>query len=249
MGNSSVDVEVGLVQDEKKASQSALDGRRMVTAALLVAMMVTAMEQLVVSPAMPTIIAQLKGFDIYPWVISAFLLAATVSTPIYGKLADMFGRKRVLLFGLVALQPGLDSVRDFDEHGTVDRDAEHSRVGCRRRRADCADDAGGLVHASGAGTRSGALQRGLGLIKCGRPADRRISDRSSGLALGFPGERAVRDPGDRDANLLRDRAFGRADGGADRLGWCRLADIGDVHVVVGRAGRLAAQLAGRCWLC
>ena len=62
------------------------------TAALLVAMMVTAMEQLVVSPAMPTIIAQLKGFDIYPWVISAFLLAATVSTPIYGKLADMFGR-------------------------------------------------------------------------------------------------------------------------------------------------------------
>jgi EmrB/QacA subfamily drug resistance transporter len=72
----------------------------MVTAALLVAMMVTAMEQLVVSPAMPTIIAQLRGFDIYPWVISAYLLAATVSTPIYGKLADLFGRKRVLLFGL-----------------------------------------------------------------------------------------------------------------------------------------------------
>ena len=43
-------------------------GRRKVTAALLVAMMVTAMEQLVVSPAMPTIIAQLKGFEIYPWV-------------------------------------------------------------------------------------------------------------------------------------------------------------------------------------
>ncbi len=106
MGNSSVDVEVGLEQDEKKASPSALDGRRMVTAALLVAMMVTAMEQLVVSPAMPTIIAQLKGFEIYPWVISAFLLAATVSTPIYGKLADMFGRKRVLLFGLTLFSLG-----------------------------------------------------------------------------------------------------------------------------------------------
>ena len=66
-------------------------GRRMLTAALLVAMMVTAVEQLVVSPAMPTIIAQLKGFEIYPWVISAYLLAATVSTPIYGKLADLFG--------------------------------------------------------------------------------------------------------------------------------------------------------------
>ncbi|WP_165227437.1 MFS transporter [Aquisphaera insulae] len=74
--------------------------RRQVTVALMVAMMVTAMEQLVVSPAMPTIIAQLRGFEIYPWVISAYLLASTVSTPIYGKLADLFGRKRVLLFGL-----------------------------------------------------------------------------------------------------------------------------------------------------
>ncbi len=80
--------------------RSAIHGRKRITAALLVAMMVTAMEQLVVSPAMPTIIATLKGFTIYPWVISAYLLASTVSTPIYGKLADLFGRKRVLLFGL-----------------------------------------------------------------------------------------------------------------------------------------------------
>jgi MFS family permease len=80
--------------------------RRMVTAALLVAMTVTALEQLVVSPAMPTIISQLKGFEIYPWVVSAYLLTATVSTPIYGKLADLFGRKRILLFGLVLFSVG-----------------------------------------------------------------------------------------------------------------------------------------------
>ena len=90
----------------EKLSDSPLAGRRMVTAALLVAMTVTAMEQLVVSPAMPTIIAQLRGFEIYPWVISAYLLAATVSTPIYGKLADLYGRKRVLLFGLVLFSVG-----------------------------------------------------------------------------------------------------------------------------------------------
>jgi multidrug resistance protein len=72
----------------------------------MVAMMVTAMEQLVVSPAMPTIIAHLKGFDIYPWVVSAYLLASTVSTPIYGKLADLFGRKRILLFGLALFSAG-----------------------------------------------------------------------------------------------------------------------------------------------
>lgn len=74
--------------------------RTMITVALLLAMVVTAVEQTVVSTAMPSIISQFKGVDIYPWVFSAYLLAATVTTPIYGKLADIVGRKRVLLFGL-----------------------------------------------------------------------------------------------------------------------------------------------------
>ncbi len=68
----------------------------------LLAMMVTAVEQLVVSPAMATIIAQLKGFEIFPWVASAYLLAATVSTPLYGKLADLFGASRSCSSGLVS---------------------------------------------------------------------------------------------------------------------------------------------------
>ncbi|SIN81472.1 drug resistance transporter, EmrB/QacA subfamily [Singulisphaera sp. GP187] len=81
-------------------NEATMPGRAMVTLALLLAMAVAALEQTVVSTAMPSIIAQLKGLDIYPWVFSAYLLAATVSTPIYGKLADIFGRKRILLFGL-----------------------------------------------------------------------------------------------------------------------------------------------------
>ncbi len=80
--------------------KSSRAGRAMVTAAMLLAMAVTALEQTVVSTAMPSIIAALKGLDIYPWVFSAYLLAATVSTPIYGKLADLWGRKHILLFGL-----------------------------------------------------------------------------------------------------------------------------------------------------
>jgi multidrug resistance protein len=92
--------------DTTAISASALAGRRRVTGALLIAMMVTAVEQLVVSPAMPTIIADLKGFEIWPWVVSAFLLASTVSTPIYGKLADLFGRKPVLIFGLALFSLG-----------------------------------------------------------------------------------------------------------------------------------------------
>jgi len=106
MANPSRDREAEDIGEGRGAATSAIAGRRRVTLALLVAMMVTAIEQLVVSPAMPTIIAELNGFDIYPWVISAFLLAATVSTPIYGKLADLFGRKRVLLFGLTLFSLG-----------------------------------------------------------------------------------------------------------------------------------------------
>ncbi len=86
--------------------QAPVPGRTMITAALMVAMTAAALEQLVVSPALPTIISQLNGFKIYPWVVSAYLLAATVSTPLYGKLADIFGRKRILLFGLALFSAG-----------------------------------------------------------------------------------------------------------------------------------------------
>lgn len=74
--------------------------RAAATVALMLAMAVTALEMTVVSPAMPKIIASLRGFDIYPWVPSAYLLASTVTVPLYGKLADRLGRKRVLMFGL-----------------------------------------------------------------------------------------------------------------------------------------------------
>ena len=81
-------------------------GKRMVTLALLLAMAVVAVEQTVVSTAMPSIIAQLNGLDIYPWVFSAYLLASTVTTPVYGKLADLWGRKPILLFGLALFTVG-----------------------------------------------------------------------------------------------------------------------------------------------
>src|SRR3954451_3701544 len=88
------------MSEEEGEVQGAMPGRAMVTLALLLAMAVAALEQTVVSTAMPSIIAQLQGMDIYPWVFSAYLLASTVTTPVYGKLADVWGRKRILLFGL-----------------------------------------------------------------------------------------------------------------------------------------------------
>jgi EmrB/QacA subfamily drug resistance transporter len=74
--------------------------------ALLLSMFMSALEATVVGTAMPTIIADLGGIAHYGWVGAAYLLASTVSVPVYGKIADLFGRKRVLLFGIVLFLAG-----------------------------------------------------------------------------------------------------------------------------------------------
>jgi EmrB/QacA subfamily drug resistance transporter len=73
--------------------------RRIVTVGLVLAMAVVALETTVVVTALPTIAGELARLDLYPWVFSAYLLTSTVSMPLYGKLADVFGRRRVFLFG------------------------------------------------------------------------------------------------------------------------------------------------------
>lgn len=50
---------------------------------------------------MPRIISELNGFERYAWVTTAFLLTATVSVPVFGKLSDLFGRKNIFLFGTI----------------------------------------------------------------------------------------------------------------------------------------------------
>ena len=71
--------------------------RRWVTAALLLVMALAAMELNVTSTAMPTIIGDLHGLEHYSWVTSVYLLMCTVTVPLYGRLADALGRKKVVL--------------------------------------------------------------------------------------------------------------------------------------------------------
>lgn len=66
-------------------------------AALLLALFMAAMEMTVVSTAMPTVVAELGGAMHYAWVFTAYMLTSTVTVPIYGKLADLHGRKSVML--------------------------------------------------------------------------------------------------------------------------------------------------------
>jgi EmrB/QacA subfamily drug resistance transporter len=69
-------------------------------AALLLALFMAAMEMTVVSTAMPTVVAELGGALHYAWVFTAYMLASTVTVPIYGKLADLHGRKPVMLVAM-----------------------------------------------------------------------------------------------------------------------------------------------------
>lgn len=75
--------------------------RRFVLASLLVAMFLSAMEGTIVATAMPTIIGDLGGFALFAWVFSLFLLAQVASIPIYGRLSDVWGRKRVFSIGIL----------------------------------------------------------------------------------------------------------------------------------------------------
>lgn len=75
--------------------------RALTVAALLMSMFMAAMEATVVATAMPTVIAELGGIGLYGWVGAAYLLASTVTVPLYGKLADRRGRKPILLLGIV----------------------------------------------------------------------------------------------------------------------------------------------------
>ncbi|TSO25961.1 MDR family MFS transporter [Lactobacillus sp. LL6] len=73
---------------------------KIVTLAIFMTTFMTAIEGTIVSTAMPTIVSDLNGLEIMNWVVSIFLLMTAVSTPLYGKLADSFGRKPVFLFGI-----------------------------------------------------------------------------------------------------------------------------------------------------
>lgn len=66
----------------------------------MLCMAISAMEMTIVSTAMPTIIAELGGLHLYAWVTASYLLTSTVTVPLYGKLADLFGRKPIILFGI-----------------------------------------------------------------------------------------------------------------------------------------------------
>ena len=82
------------------AHDSEGEARRITVIALVIVLLLGALDQTIVSTAMPRIVAQLQGLSLYAWVTTVYLLSSTVMVPIWGKLGDLYGRKIILVWGV-----------------------------------------------------------------------------------------------------------------------------------------------------
>jgi EmrB/QacA subfamily drug resistance transporter len=86
------------------AQQAALEldprAKLEILGAILLALFLFALDQTVVGTALPVIVTDLHGNDLYVWVVTIYLLTSTISGPIYGKLSDLFGRRPIIIFAV-----------------------------------------------------------------------------------------------------------------------------------------------------
>jgi EmrB/QacA subfamily drug resistance transporter len=71
-----------------------------IVGAVMLGLFLSALDQTVVGTALPTIVTDLGGNNLYVWVVTSYLLTSTITVPIYGKLSDLFGRKLLLIIGI-----------------------------------------------------------------------------------------------------------------------------------------------------
>jgi MFS family permease len=90
-----------IAEDQGNAApQVRTQNRKLVFIAALASVIITAIESTIVSTSMPTVVAELGGFDLLSWVFTAYLLTQCITVPIYGRLSDLYGRKPILLTGV-----------------------------------------------------------------------------------------------------------------------------------------------------
>jgi EmrB/QacA subfamily drug resistance transporter len=79
---------------------------RLIFFGLMLALLLAALEQMIVATALPRIVGELHGLDRMSWAITAYLLTATIGLPVYGKLGDLLGRKGVFQFAIIVFVAG-----------------------------------------------------------------------------------------------------------------------------------------------
>ncbi len=144
--------------------------RPWILVACMLAMFMAAIEVTIVATAMPTIIAQLGGFAQFGWVFSGYLLTQAVSVPIYGRLADLWGRKRIFFIGTSLFLLG-SVLWSGPEHDMVDCVSCFSGTG-RGRNASNLNYRCRYLFTTRAGRYSG-----LAFQRMGRGGDYRPTDR------------------------------------------------------------------------
>jgi EmrB/QacA subfamily drug resistance transporter len=97
---------VAFEKTSKGSSTKKQTKKPLVLVSVMLAMFMGAIEATIVSTAMPAIVADLGGFTLFSWVFSSYLLMNSVTVLIYGKLADLFGRKPILTFGIIVFLIG-----------------------------------------------------------------------------------------------------------------------------------------------
>ena len=90
-------------QEEAPGGQRSL---RLVLSALCIAIMLAMLDNMIIGTAMPTIVGELGGVSHLSWVVTAYTLTTAVSTPVWGKLGDMYGRKGVFLASIAVFVAG-----------------------------------------------------------------------------------------------------------------------------------------------
>jgi EmrB/QacA subfamily drug resistance transporter len=94
-------------QDPQSLSETLSRGRLVaILIGVILGMLLAALDQTIVGTALPHIVAELGGLDSYAWVVTSYLLASTVSIPIYGKLSDIYGRRTFFILGMVIFLVG-----------------------------------------------------------------------------------------------------------------------------------------------
>ena len=83
-----------------RISSPPAQGTNLIIAGVVLVIFLFAIDATIVSAALPTVVASVGGLELYGWVFSIYMLASVLSMPLFGKLSDLYGRRRLMLIGI-----------------------------------------------------------------------------------------------------------------------------------------------------
>ena len=165
---------------------------RRILAGLMLAMFLSALDQTIVATALATIGRAYANVENLAWIVTAYLLAATAVTPLYGKLSDIHGRRPVLLGGIAIFVAGLGRLRACADHAGADRRALPPGPWRRRPDRDVANDRRRCDQSARARPLPGLFRRGIRDVLDRRAGARRRIGRAPALELHLLDQPAAR---------------------------------------------------------